>query len=462
MGDVGLYNVVVMGIAFLCMFGAFQTSTFIEATVLHSDAKLGNGDRIAFVSVSIIYFVFAFANSFAPALVSLLGSKYGMFFGAIPYCLFIGCIIYPIVPVLFACSALLGIGAAVLWTAQGEFLTSNSTEETMSRNTGIFWALLQSSLVVGNGAVYFVMGDASTISDRLRTKLYGILTCACTLGTLLLLILRKPPQLRKDYSLSLSTSGQSSSERPSPIKAIGSMLKLLRTKDMLLLAVCFSYTGLELTFFSGVYGTMIGNMADVNSTVSVAGEALLSDYTNGVFKKNQILLAGILVGVGEILGGLVFGILGKRTIKYGRDPIVVAGLVIHVATYYIIYLNMLPRTPFDQVGFQDLVADHDRLWRPSVPVALFCAFSLGLGDSLFNTQMYGIISALYSDDSAPAFSLFKFFQSFFAGIAFIYTSYIVLRYQLMILTITGIMGTYCFVTVEWSLKHRQDGYRAIQ
>lgn len=32
---------------------------------------------------------------------------------------------------------------AVLWTAQGHFLVENSEAETINRNTGMFWALLQ-------------------------------------------------------------------------------------------------------------------------------------------------------------------------------------------------------------------------------------------------------------------------------------------------------------------------------
>jgi len=32
---------------------------------------------------------------------------------------------------------------AVLWTAQGNFLTINSDEHTIGRDSGIFWALLK-------------------------------------------------------------------------------------------------------------------------------------------------------------------------------------------------------------------------------------------------------------------------------------------------------------------------------
>lgn len=67
----------------------------------------------------------------------------------------------------------------------------------------------------------------------------------------------------------------------------------------------------------------------------------------------------------RLVGGLFFGILGKRTTKFGRDPIVLAGMLIHLATFYVIYLNFLPRSPFDAVGFRDLLGDKDRLWNPS-------------------------------------------------------------------------------------------------
>ena len=41
---------------------------------------------------------------------------------------------------------------------------------------------------------------------------------------------------------------------------------------------------------------------------------------------------------------------------------------------------------------------------------MFCSFLLGLGDSCFNTQLLSILGFLYSEDSAPAFAIFKFVQ----------------------------------------------------
>lgn len=50
----------------------------------------------------------------------------------------------------------------------------------------------------------------------------------------------------------------------------------------------------------------------------------------------------------------------------------------------------------------------------SKEVAIFCSFLLGLGDSCFNTQLLSILGFLYSEDSAPAFAVFKFVQVTFS------------------------------------------------
>lgn len=46
----------------------------------------------------------------------------------------------------------------------------------------------------------------------------------------------------------------------------------------------------------------------------------------------------------------------------------------------------------------------------SVPLTLICGFFLGFGDACWNTQIGAFLVVHYSDRSAQAFSLFRFFQ----------------------------------------------------
>ncbi len=43
----------------------------------------------------------------------------------------------------YTASILIGIATATLWTGQAAYLADNSDDSTISRNTGIFWALTQ-------------------------------------------------------------------------------------------------------------------------------------------------------------------------------------------------------------------------------------------------------------------------------------------------------------------------------
>ena len=51
--------------------------------------------------------------------------------------------IAPMVWSFYLVAILLGIGGAILWTAEGAYLAIYSNENTASRNAGVFWALFQ-------------------------------------------------------------------------------------------------------------------------------------------------------------------------------------------------------------------------------------------------------------------------------------------------------------------------------
>uniref|UniRef100_A0AAX7V7I1 Major facilitator superfamily domain containing 11 n=1 Tax=Astatotilapia calliptera TaxID=8154 RepID=A0AAX7V7I1_ASTCA len=427
-----LLNIIILGFGFMFMFTAFQTCGNIEQTVIKSFNSTefhGSG----YTSMAIIYGVFSASNLIAPSVVAVIGPQLSMFFSGLLYSLYIAMFIYPYTWSFYTASVLVGIAAAVLWTAQGNVLTINSTDSTIGRNSGIFWALLQFSLFFGNLYIYCAWHGHVHITDKDRQTVFISLTVISLVGCFLFFLLRKPDS---EFSEKIP-SGVLTSAVLSAVKSC----KLFITREMLLLGVSIGYTGLELTFYSGVYGTCIGAMMRF-----------------GQDAKSLIGISGICIGVGEILGGSVFGILNKR-IGFGRNPIVLLGFVTHIIAFYLIFLNIASDAPLAPEEGTDLEA----FITPSVGVALFCSFLLGLGDSCFNTQLLSIIGFMFHDNSAPAFAVFKFIQSIMAALAFYYSNYLLLHWQLLILVVVGFLGTITFFKVEHmaSSSRRQSDYDSI-
>lgn len=98
---------------------------------------------------------------------------------------------------------------------------------------------------------------------------------------------------------------------------------------------------------------------------------------------------------------------------------------------------------------------------PSAAIVSIIAVLLGLGDSGFNTQIMGILGNLYKDDSAPAFALYKFAQSFTAGVGFFYSSVLTLEYQLLIQAFFCVSGSACYLIVEHQLERPGTSYDQI-
>lgn len=169
----------------------------------------------------------------------------------------------------------------------------------------------------------------------------------------------------------------------------------------------------------------------------------------GESSKQLVGLSGICIGVGEVFGGILFGLLGSKTNKFGRDAIAIAGFVVHIISFVLIFLNLPDTAPFGDTK------ETAFLNPPIASLALFCSFLLGFGDACFNTQIYSMLGGVFAKNSAAAFALFKFTQSVAAAASFIYSSHIGLGIQMGILTVTGVIGTACFCVVEWSCRREQ-------
>ena len=226
----------------------------VQTTILNSAKNSTSGGYVegfhgdGFTALAVVYASFSLFNWFAPSVLSILGPRITLVVGGIIYSLYIAQIIYPNVYLLYGGALLLGIGAAIIWTAQGNFLTLNSDPSTMSRNSGVFWAMLQMSMLIGNTFVFFTFQGKDDIDKATRTTVVLVLLSICIAGSLTFLLLRPTPWAAND---SASTEG--------PYQILKSSFNLFLTKQMLLLSVTFFYTGLLLTFWSGVYGTSIAN-----------------------------------------------------------------------------------------------------------------------------------------------------------------------------------------------------------
>ncbi|XP_019853557.1 PREDICTED: UNC93-like protein MFSD11 [Amphimedon queenslandica] len=487
-------NIILLGFGFFLLFSAFQTTAFIQTLTISSylspTCNPGNktsygvlssslADRVGYLSGSIIYLMVAIGNWVSVSIVSIFGAKWSLVISGALYVIYIACLIRPLIYSIFIGAFILGAGGGVLWTAQGQILIQNSSKERMGTTSGIFWFMLESSLVVGSIYIfsyYYIKRDSFSSSETFcfphtqNMIIFGVLTFVAICGIVVLLFISPVEKMSTGSSVGSINSSSSREKEPlmssrqsrtsvqvfssSPdfianchpyVQAVLNPLikavKMMITWKMLLLCVTFVYTGYELGFWSGVYGTMIGH--------------------THVFPKYYVGAALFFIGLGEIIGGGLFGVFGSYTNRFGRDPILLLGLICHMVCFLLTFYffsedsiagDVKSSDSYGALGVYGLMSN--------IYVALGGAFLLGLGDACFNTQIYSIIGVIYSsdEDSAPAMALYKFFQSITAFVSFLTSTLLKLQWQLLILVVLAVLGTVTFCIVEWDY-HRSEQKR---
>ena len=321
-------------------------------------------------SSAIIYGVFSVASWLAPSAVAWKGPRVAMIIAGVLYAQYIAQLLYPNTYLLYVSAAIIGLGAPIIWTAQGNFLSLNSDDDTISRNSGIVWAMLQCSIFIGNIFVYFMFAGEQFISTSVRTTVGIVLLSITGAGVLVMFLLRPTP-----WVTDIITRNES------PTEALRNSGRLFITKDMLMLSVTFLYTGLQLSIWSGVYPTCVGYT-----------------HTFGNNRKALATICMIFIAAGEVLGGAVFGFFGHLTARRGRDPIVILGFITSMIrynifnyknhfflcyfSYFLIFLNIPFEAPLDETKPEDVAYITSNQY-----LAVFTAFILGFSDSCFNTQV---------------------------------------------------------------------------
>jgi len=414
------FNILILGVVFMFIFTGFNTMTGIQAMIFKSATTEGSGGFVegfegnGFISSAIVYAVFSLASWVSPSIIACTGPRLAMFLAGILYIQYIAQLLHPNTYLLYLGSAVVGLGSPVLWTAQGTFISLNSDKDTIARNSGIVWALFQTSTFFGNIFVYFMFSGEEFISSSVRSTVGLVLLSITSVGTLCTMLLRPVYW------------GNTEREGEKPVTALKNSVKLFLTNDMMILCIVFFYTGLQLSMWSGVFPTCVG------FTTSL-----------GQNRKAFATICMICIATGEVLGGTVFGFFGRLTTKMGRSPIIILGFVTSLVSYLLIFINLPPESTLGETA-----PSSTAVIQPNRIMIGIAALVMGFSDSCFNTQIMSLLGEAFKSESTSAFAIFKFIQSLSAAIAFFYSPYVFLSWQLLALTILSTLGSLAFYTVD--------------
>lgn len=405
-------SVLIMALGFMFIFSAYQPGKMIAANFIESisnDYYEYNGRP--YVTLGILYLCFSLTSWIVPSIMARIGAPITLWVGSVHYILCLVCIYFPIDWLLYIGAATLGIGAALLWGAQAALLTTYSTPDNLSRNISIFYSVHQTSLLIGNLFIFFYMSGEPYYCPEIRQLIIYTFLGFVIVGVLVLMAIPYRPS-KEDLAV---------------LDPLYDFTDFFLSTEFALLTVIFIYSGIHVTFYSGVYGNAVGFTENLGSN----------------FKQDSSLV-GIFIGAGQIIGNYIFGIvLAKRFQR--KTPLITAGCLINLLAYVLIYLN-LP----DSAVVTDTM--EDAIIESSIGLCCFCGFLMGIGDSSITLHIYTHIMTYYYTQAPAAFALFKFVQSLAQGVAFVYVPFTGLHTQILILAIVGVLGTLLFSISDYDLS----------
>ncbi|XP_055329535.1 UNC93-like protein MFSD11 [Paramacrobiotus metropolitanus] len=419
-------NILLLGFGFMFSMGSYTTCAMSQTVVLNTvkDEYFQGTETIGYSVLCVVYASVAAGFLIAPSISAIIGPKPAMVLGAGCLLLYVVTFLRPLVVTLYIGALFQGLGQALIWTVYGHFLTENSNKDTLGRNTGVFWCLFQSCLVVGNLFYFVMMQGVTVITEKQRTILFVVLIGSAVVGASILALMRHPWRIKQKPNDALSHG---------PVTAIVGLCRLAVSKNMLLLFPTFVYVGLELGFFINVYSTCVG-------------------YTTrfGLIRESLVGLTGVFIGVGQISGGLLFASVGKILTKHGRDIGVACGFLVHVLAFFLIWLTI----PNDA---SLRITDKKAFFEPNPYIAMICATLLGFGDAAWINQIVALLGTVYpgGSDCLAAFAWWQFLQCFSAAAVFFYSAILQLDVQLLILIIMAVVGLFGYCVLEWRITHEE-------
>ncbi|KAF8942512.1 hypothetical protein BGZ47_006400 [Haplosporangium gracile] len=131
-----LAQVLAVGVICFCCPGMFNALNSLGGGG-QVDSKVGQNANVA------LYTCFAIFGLLSGAIHNKLGPKWTIFLGCLSYALYAGAF-------TIASGGILGVGAGMLWTAQGAMMMAYPREQDKGKFIGYFWAIFNMGAVLGS------------------------------------------------------------------------------------------------------------------------------------------------------------------------------------------------------------------------------------------------------------------------------------------------------------------------
>ncbi|KAJ1674386.1 hypothetical protein EV182_003380 [Spiromyces aspiralis] len=385
------FQVILVGMVCFCCPGMFNALS-----------GMGGGGQLDQTVVdhanTALYVTFIVFGLLGGGFVNLFGPRYTIFASGFTYALYSGSFIYynhyNKGGFTIATGAILGIGAGILWAAQGMIMISYPTEQEKGRFIGIFWVIFNLGGVIGGiislGLNYHneagKLGDASYI-------VFVVLMC---IGACLGLTLAPPSKVIRSDGEHVILQ-----KYTNVLTELLEIVKLFTNKWMLLLFIPFFSSNFMYTYqFNKINGALFNvRTRGLNSTLYWLAQ-MIGSYSYGLIldhkgwvRKRRAIVGFILVAIFYNAGWVGATILQHRFTKIN--------------------------TPDDPNGldYPGGIMDFNEHSRAAGPMILYFVF--GICDAMWQTYCYWIIGCLTNDAtiSARYSGFYKGIQSLGAAIA---------------------------------------------
>lgn len=374
---------VTIGFGFLAWQSSYDTILNVQEFIFRSvESEDPSFTIVGYYATACQFVISAIVAVFAPTITNKLGPRVTMICGAILQLMFNLQLLYLNQYLIYFGNVLRALANSLTWTGQGRYLSQNSKQNTIIRNSSIFVFILHGNRILGNGYILLRFRDEVFIYEK-RMELFGVMAAIALIAVIIFLCL---PLALYNQPVQIPLS-----------KSLQSTYRHFASRDNLALIVLYVYHGLQYSFFAGIYSNCLGFTLNLPNTAMV-----------------KMALSGLFTGCGGIIGG-IFMSFAARKIKT-KGFVMIGAFLAQAVNLITVLLNLPNSCPKAKTNDDAIISS-------SIYLAFVNAFVFGILDVILFSLAYSLYLFIFKDKISEAHATFRIIACIGIAVQFSCTPY---------------------------------------